>query len=154
MSNEYKDWINEFTSEQLLNMTLCHKYPILLSPEDEEKTEYLSTQLDSIPEGWRNNFGEQLLADLQSKADSLGLTEDFYIVQMKEKYGSLRVYVSQYNSEIEEIISHYEHKSVRVCASCGRELDTVNLQFGVPYCFDCAKKITGRKHTDDEQQNQ
>ena len=151
MSNEYRDWINEFTTKQLSNMTLCHKYPILLSPKDEEDTEYVSTQLDSIPEGWRKNFGESLLADLQAKVDSLEVPEDFYILRMKEKYGSLRVYMSQYNREIEEIISYYENKSSRVCSCCGEEVDSIDMHLGVPYCRDCITKIMRRKRTDDEQ---
>jgi len=50
-------------------------------------------------------------------------TEDneFIVLQVKEKYGQLRVYVSPYIQEVEDIIDVYEKISLGTCEACGIE---------------------------------
>lgn len=46
--------------------------------------------------------------------------ESFVVTQVKEKYGTLRFYVSYYNDVIEEFIVEAEKKSAQVCEQCGK----------------------------------
>lgn len=54
--------------------------------------------------------------------DLLPLTKnnpDFRILQVKEKFGDLRVYVANSNDEIDKAIGLAEAKSVETCDRCG-----------------------------------
>jgi hypothetical protein len=44
----------------------------------------------------------------------------FVALQVKEKFGTLRFYVSQYDESIEALIVDAEKKSARVCEQCGK----------------------------------
>ena len=44
-------------------------------------------------------------------------------VQVKEKYGTLRFYMSSSTSEMENIIDEFEEKSEKICEICGKEGD-------------------------------
>jgi hypothetical protein len=45
---------------------------------------------------------------------------DFKILQVKEKYGTLRFYVGGTYEEVFDIIDEYEKKSASICEICGR----------------------------------
>lgn len=47
----------------------------------------------------------------------------FKVEQVKEKFGTLRYYVYGADKTIEDIISHYEWRSHKICDSCGQEGD-------------------------------
>lgn len=47
--------------------------------------------------------------------------EDFRIVQIKEKFGTLRIYVNEGTPEIYELIKETENKSGKTCEICGEE---------------------------------
>ena len=68
-------------------------------------------------EGW-----DLLLEDLFEKIDKIvkrEKIENFRVVQVKEKYGSLRVYCDYSNKEIEELIDKAEEESYKTCEMCG-----------------------------------
>jgi len=47
--------------------------------------------------------------------------KDFFVIQVKEKYGTLRYYTSSYRSEeLEELIDKAEEKSAVTCELCGK----------------------------------
>jgi hypothetical protein len=46
--------------------------------------------------------------------------EDIVVLQVKEKFGTLRLYVSYYTEKIEEIIKEAEDKSKTTCETCGK----------------------------------
>lgn len=65
-----------------------------------------------VPEGWRailhKGFEEMFV-----------LGWDGGIRQIKEKFGSLRLYVQNGSNELEEIISRMEEETENVCSVCG-----------------------------------
>ena len=78
---------------------------------------------------------------------------DFEIVQVKEKWGTLRVYhrlhISNKNqhesgidadNEIEELIDQAESNSAITCEICGEPGKTRNLGWTFTLCDECAKK--------------
>lgn len=67
---------------------------------------------DHLPEGWRSLFDE-LLANL-SKPDP-----SFRIVQAKEKFGELRVYLEHYGPGTTELIDAATRQSKKTCQICG-----------------------------------
>jgi hypothetical protein len=50
-----------------------------------------------------------------------GLRDRFRIIQIKEKFGSLRMYTNPENEVIYEIISKYSEISEKTCEFCGKE---------------------------------
>lgn len=46
--------------------------------------------------------------------------QDVVALQVKEKYGRLRLYVSYYTEEIDRIVREAEEKSGKTCETCGK----------------------------------
>ena len=63
--------------------------------------------LELIPSVWAEAFGEQMLEDL-AKAIKRSGAGRVHIIDMKEKYGELRIQTDVYNEEIERVIDKYE----------------------------------------------
>ena len=60
------------------------------------------------------------------------------ISQIKEKYGTLRIYVSTSNKELDDIIEKYEHLSKRTCEICGAEGKMLRDEYWIMVrCEDC-----------------
>lgn len=60
--------------------------------------------------------------DLQNQINSYPkhIREDIVAIQVKEKYGSLRFYLSYYSEELDEIIQKAEESSACTCETCGK----------------------------------
>ena len=74
MSNELRDWIEDLKNAPIgsedHNRWLCMKYPWLLprnrwTDKEIEDYDYSWTELDAMPEGWREAFGEQMCEEIQ-----------------------------------------------------------------------------------------
>lgn len=63
------------------------------------------------------------------------------IIQVKEKFGGLRVYTDVYNKELEEIIITVGHESYTICEDCGR---TGSLREGSWYRTLCDEHANGK----------
>ena len=106
------------------NKALLLKYPFLLPhnhytgkvPHDYD---YSYTELDFMPEGWRKAFGEQMCHDIAEELEKHGLLYEFVILDIKEKYGRLRLYGAPLTDKLRnEIIPYYEELSERTCPVC------------------------------------
>jgi hypothetical protein len=88
--------------------------------------------------GWHPLIYETL-DTIQSIADRDGL--DLEITEIKEKFGELRIYMSSYIPEIEEIIATATAKSRRMCEECGRPGEITNRSgWLMTHCEVCLKK--------------
>lgn len=73
-----------------------------------------------IEDGWF-----ELVKEMSSKIEliisKLDLPEDelIYCVQLKQKYGGLRVYLTNHTPEIDQIIKEAEQKAHQTCEYCG-----------------------------------
>lgn len=86
------------------------------------------------PEGW-DCLINQLLADIEPHKP-----KNFKFVQIKEKFGGLRVYTQNSSLEIEDIIQDYEHISYYVCSKCGKPAQLQTTGYILPYCKECVPK--------------
>lgn len=80
--------------------------------------EHINLAITEVPKGWRNLF-KGMIEELKATG------KDFYILQAKEKFGGLRVYLGAYEKFdgpdlFSEIISTYESMSFLVCQECGK----------------------------------
>ena len=71
-----------------------------------------------VGDGWRPLVVE-LLDKIQKIVDNNPEYSELRVLQIKEKYASLRVYLNYYFEEIEKLIDEYEEKSTHICEVCG-----------------------------------
>lgn len=69
------------------------------------------------------------------------------ILQVKEKFGELRIYVHGGDYEaISEIVHEAEAKARMTCEECGKEGNLAELSNGVmqTLCYDCFQKLENK----------
>lgn len=115
------DWINQY----IIN-------PICFIPT--------YTELDAMPKGWRKCFGISMCKEIKASLKRSNYLYKYRIVQIKEKYGSLRWYDAGSPEEVKKIIQKYEYISERTCIICGRPATKISQGWISPYCDDCYKK--------------
>lgn len=99
--------------------------------------------LEWLPKGWVIAFGDEMCQELDVVLRKTGKYDEAYVTEAKEKYGSLRLYLHPFNTEIEEIILKYEVISAHVCEICGA-VDIPMLNIGgwfSPCCKTCYDEI-------------
>ena len=79
-----------------------------------------------IGEGWMSLVIE-LLDKSQHLVDNNPEYSGLQVIQVKEKYGALCVYLNYYYTEIEELIEEYEEKSCYICEVCGEKGEIRNI---------------------------
>ena len=96
--------------------------------------------------GWASLFGAELLHDIgiQIRADEIknnNQESDYEITEIKEKYGSLRVYMSNYYDDtMNNIIDSYSCLSSRACTQCGQMLNIcITMNYILPICESCIR---------------
>jgi len=61
--------------------------------------------------------------------------------QIKEKFGSLRFYMSTQNEEIDNIIREVEQESIKTCQQCGKSGEFVTINgWRQVLCSNCEKE--------------
>ena len=82
----------------------------------------------------------ELVCDLIKNLIDVGW--DKKILQIKEKYGSLRFYISEGSDEIYKLIDKAENDSFTICESCGKVGKLRgNLSWIQVLCEDCSDKV-------------
>ncbi len=146
---------------KMKNKKLCKRYPFLIPRNrwtgkicwDKRKNKmgwwytapYSFTELDSMPEGWRKIFGEQMCEEIREELIKVNYLDKYRISQIKEKYGQLRWYDWGATEEIYNIIHKYEEISEHICIHCGRPAEIINYYGWLePLCEKCQKKFERR----------
>ena len=129
------------------NKKLIENHPYLLprnvfSDEVRGDYNYEFTWYDDIPEGWRIAFGEFLLEDLRDALLKTNYLDRFRLFDVKEKYGSLRIYCNAATQEVHDVIRKYEYISQYICFNCGSPHACVVNDYGwyLPLCEECWNK--------------
>ena len=131
--------------EREYNKQLIEQYPFLMpynrwtgEPIEDYNYEYI--WLDDMPDGWRNAFGLQMCEELKQALLEKGgekLLSKFRILQIKEKFGSLRFYTNWTTPEIDKIIDKYENISYSTCIRCGAPAKWITKGWISPFCDKC-----------------
>ena len=99
--------------------------------------------LDMMPIGWRKAFGIRMCEDIKKALLDEGGYKHLYnyrIMDIKEKYGSLRWYDVGSSKKVQKIIAMYEYISFRTCIICGDLADGFTEGWISPYCTKCEKE--------------
>lgn len=136
------------------NKRLIKKYPWLQTKihwytgrtKHNWQKDWDSTWLDDFPKGWRKTWGDLICEDIHKVLKRTNQINDYTIVQIKSKYGSLRWYDNgDKTGEIQDIITKYEHISSRTCEKCGKfPSPVINNGWVICLCEGCFKKIFTR----------
>lgn len=115
---------------------MCVRFPFL-----RPKTGYFGQYCwyRNIPIGWRKAFGIQLCKEIKS-ALKRSNCKIFVITDVKEKFGSIRIYFYGGTKEIHDIINKYDYISFHTCIECGRIATKRSKGYILPYCDDCGKE--------------
>lgn len=148
VENYDRQFSNEKAKEKVVayNKALVKRYPFL-KPYNEytgkEDESYTSTWLDDMPRGWRIAFAEKMCEELLPILEKVNYVNEYKILQVKEKYASLRWYYGDVPEEISEeiakVISKYEDISYNTCCNCGKPATYESKGWICPFCKDCAR---------------
>ena len=89
--------------------------------------------LDLIPYGWQKCAKEMI-------DKCIAIDPSYRIIDLKEKWGEMRVY-SECNTtkweEIDKIERHYQDISATLCCNCGHQATKLSKPWILPWCDDC-----------------
>jgi len=124
------------------NKELVERYPFLWprdgwTGEKFQDYDYSYTELDSMPVGWVKAFGEQMCEEIKQVLIQLGWMDEWYIVQLKEKFGAMRLYSNYTCEELDSIIDKYETISEKTCVRCGKPATHYTTGWILPFCEGC-----------------
>ena len=86
-----------------------------------------------VGEGWRS-LVEKLVNDIAKIDPKVEVT------QVKEKFGTLRFYISGGNDEVDNLIEKAERKSSTICEICGKKGKPRDLPWVLTLCADCYRR--------------
>lgn len=137
MTKKEKIKIKKYKAE---NKKLIKKYPWLKHINYNNKHSLVF--LDYIPKGWSKAFGRLLLEDLDREIKKSKLVDKFKILEIKEKFGELRIYTFGENEEIARIIDDYSVLSRNICLICGKpDVPMTHDGWYFPCCEKCWDKL-------------
>lgn len=124
----------------LSNQELIERYPFLQTEDWEGNPIDDYTYLNYMPYGWRKAFGIQLCEELKNELEKYDYVDKFKIVQVREKFGQLRVYHNgvPYGCNVDSIIDKYTDISETTCILCGNKATLLSKGWISPLC-DCIK---------------
>jgi hypothetical protein len=77
--------------------------------------------------------------DIKAPLEKADMLNDFRFLQVKEKYGMMRVYDNGATEEVHDIIAKYEFLSEQVCCTCGKPASDMTRGWICPYCSEHVK---------------
>ena len=127
----------------LRNKKLIKRYPwiALVDWHGNKVNDYSYTMYDDVPIGWKRAFGKIMLEEYREVLIRNHYLKEFQWVQVKEKYGTLRLYSNAAPMEVLDLESKYDYISGFFCISCGRmNAPLLNDGWYEPLCEDCYNK--------------
>lgn len=133
MSNEMKDWMRDRLEDE---KAWIAKYPFLrhrnLDGSIDTESDFPMIGLE-IPNGWYELFF-QMCDDIKPL-----VSEDFYFLQVKEKYNRLVCYPANSNPIVDMILAKYSHIASYVCIHCGKPATYETRDYIASFCDSCWK---------------
>ena len=137
---------------KMRNKKLIKLHPFLLprnvwTDKVAKDYDYTWTEYDAIPAGWRKSFGKFLLEDLREACLKTNFLHRLRFMQIKEKYGSLRMYINGAPEEVYDVLHKYEFISEYICYYCGSPNACVVDDYGwyLPMCKHCWDKFNKKR---------
>lgn len=108
----------------------------------EKYKQYLQSCLDLSPlNGWYELIDELLRLIDNHLIHDPKLKEIFRIIQVKSKFGGVRIYVDNSDEYIDGIIDMAESMSFHICEGCGNKGSGININgWYTTCCKDCESR--------------
>lgn len=137
MAKDFNEWLEKLKKSDYNIQMILERYP-WLGLRDKPIEEQTWTYLDNIPDGWYNAFGFQMCEEINDALMKLwpAARKDFTIIDIKEKYGALRVYTNWATEPINNIINKYKDISARTCVVCGKPATMITTNWILPFCAE------------------
>ena len=91
-----------------------------------------------VGDGWKPLY-QPILDRIKEINKETG--SEIFPTQVKEKFGILEVYLSEYTPELEKMIQEASEKSSHVCENCGRPAKHIIMDgWYYPFCKKCYKQ--------------
>jgi hypothetical protein len=100
------------------------------------------TEWDAVEPGWNKAFGKQYLKELKKQLKKDKMLYKWRITDIKEKFGTFRLYCNYGSDELYNIIHKYEELSWNTCIKCGKPATYTSKGWISPYCDDSVNKDT------------
>lgn len=136
--NEYKDWERDKIEEE---KWIVAKYPFLQVRDSDGNIDTAARfplMCLEIPDGWHVLF-YQMCDEIKPILEEKGLLNEYYFIQVKEKFNRLVCYANMVVDEVEDIISKYEIMARYICVNCGRPAVFETTEYIASYCDSCFK---------------
>ena len=145
------------------NWLFCLRFPFYrMSDKKNPFTRYDYTWYDEIPYGWRKAFGIEMSKEIKrvgkacikdtnrNEKHKVGWKDILQFQQIKEKYGSLRIYANAIE-DFDLTFEKYELLSIGYCLVCGQPSRYITKGWISYQCEKCFVKHLQRwHHTNDE----
>ena len=127
---------------KIKNYFFCLRYPFykVRNVWTDKFMGYDHTLYDHIPEGWRKAFGKQLSKELKKQLKKDNQLKTFRFSQIKEKYGTLRLYNFGCSEECMKLLDKYEKLSSHYCIKCGKKAKYETEGYILYLCEKCFKE--------------
>jgi len=128
----------------IYNAFLFIKYPFLQPRNVWTGKKYWDfSEYSYIASGWRKAFGKQFKKDLRKALIKDGILKTFEFTEIKEKYGTLRLYNNGEGPETAKVINRYELLSMGYCFICGKPARYETKGWIEYMCEKCFDKVEG-----------
>ena len=133
-----------------LNKLMISSFPFLLprnrwTGKVSEDFDYTYNEMSFMPDGWARAFGFEMLCELERALREEGILDDYRIMDIKEKYGTLCWYDSGTTQRVDDIINKYCNMSMDVCIYCGAKSYYETPGWISYICKKCARKQIRQK---------
>ncbi len=119
-----------------LQNKLFQKYPGLFAQKDLGPMHSLMCFGIETPDSWFDII-DQTCGLIQKYVDDSKI-QQIEFAQVKEKFGSLRMYANLYDDTVEDIIDNATRLTEHICARCGSMNDVKSTVGWIEYlCRDC-----------------
>ncbi len=132
-----------FNKEQIKQ--LVQKYPYLQpfdawtgKPDEDYEFDCFVGDSSWLPAGWVRLF-LMLVKELKPHVDHANLTDKFYFLDVKEKYGTMRIHATYITESASLVMNLYESFSKYICESCGDYSTRVTTGWISHLCDNCVK---------------
>ena len=141
---DYLLWL-ENKNEPYLNKLMIHSFPFLMphnrwSDKTPENYDYSYNEMNLMPENWARAFGYEMLCELVSELKEEEILDQYRIMDIKEKYGTLRWYDNCASEKVLKIVSKYCSMSADVCIYCGGKTRYETKGWVSFICKKCARE--------------
>ena len=134
--------------EKELQEDIMNRFPEMFKHKENLMTSLMGFGIETN-DGWCEliyNLCEEIEEYFLSQEENV-IPEWFYITQIKEKFGSLRFYVSSAPMEIYDLINKAEEESFTICEVCGRQGQyRDDLSWILTLCDSCLDKHIEKRY--------